>query len=50
VGSAADANAQVQAQHTQQQLNQSVAEGRARADAYRRAFSACLVGRGYTVN
>ena len=50
VGSAADANAQAQAQQTQQQINQSVAEGRARADAYRRAFSACLVGRGYTVN
>jgi hypothetical protein len=50
VGSAADASAQAQAQQTQQQFNQSAAEGRARADAYRRAISACLVGRGYTVN
>jgi hypothetical protein len=50
VGSAADASAQAQAQQTQQQFNQAAAEGRARADAYRRAFGACLVGRGYTVN
>src|SRR6202789_265003 len=49
VGSAADANAQQQARMTQQQINQSAAEGRARADAYRRAIGACLQGRGYTV-
>jgi hypothetical protein len=49
VGSAADANAQAQAQQTQQQINMSAAEGRARADAYRRAIGACLQGRGYTV-
>src|SRR5271163_200501 len=49
VGSAVDANAQAQAQQTQQQINISAAEGRARADAYRRAIGACLQGRGYTV-
>ncbi|HWJ37126.1 MAG TPA: hypothetical protein VNR70_17795 [Steroidobacteraceae bacterium] len=50
VGSAADANAQQQAHMTQQQINQSAAAGRARADAYRRALGACLQGRGYTVS
>ena len=49
VGSAAEANAQKQAQMTQQQIYQSAAEGRAQADAYRRAIGACLSGRGYTV-
>jgi outer membrane lipoprotein SlyB len=49
VGSAAEANAQQQAQVTQQQINQAAAEGRAQADAYRRALGACLTGRGYTV-
>src|SRR5580704_1274919 len=49
VGSAADANAQQQAQQTQAQINQSAAAGRARGDAYRRAIGACLQGRGYTV-
>jgi hypothetical protein len=49
VGSAADANAQQQARQTQEQINQSAAEGRSRADAYRRAIGACLQGRGYTV-
>jgi hypothetical protein len=50
VGSAADASVQQQAQATQQQMNMSAAEGRARADAYRRALGACLQGRGYTVS
>ncbi len=50
VGSAADANAQAQAQQTQQRYNQSAAAGRARADSYRRAISACLQGRGYTIS
>jgi hypothetical protein len=50
VGSAADANAQAQAQQTQQRYNQSAATGRARADSYRRAISACLQGRGYTIS
>jgi hypothetical protein len=49
VGSAADANAQQQARQTQQHFNESAAEGRARADSYRRAIGACLQGRGYTV-
>jgi hypothetical protein len=50
VGSAADAQAQQQAQQTQAQINQSAAEGRARADSYKRAVGACLSGRGYTVS
>jgi hypothetical protein len=50
VGSAADANAQQQAHMTQQQINQSAAAGRTRADSYRRALSACLQGRGYTIS
>ena len=49
VGSAVDANAQAEARQTQQQINVSASEGRARADAYRRAIGACLQGRGYTV-
>jgi hypothetical protein len=50
VGSAADANAQAQARQTQQQINgENAAEGRARADSYKRAIGACLQGRGYTV-
>jgi hypothetical protein len=50
VGSAADASAAEQARQTQQQINASASQGRARADAYRRALGACLQGRGYTVN
>jgi hypothetical protein len=54
VGSAADANAQAQARQAQAQINQEtaaqIAADRARADSYRRALSACLQGRGYTVN
>ncbi|MEP6548222.1 MAG: glycine zipper family protein [Gammaproteobacteria bacterium] len=50
VGSAADANAQTEAQQTQQRYNQGAAAGRARADSYRRAISACLQGRGYTIS
>jgi hypothetical protein len=49
VGSAADANAQEQAQQTQAQVNRRETDGRGRADAYRRALGACLQGRGYTV-
>jgi hypothetical protein len=49
IGSASDANAQAQARQTQQQINESAAAGRARADSYRRAIGACLTGRGYTV-
>lgn len=50
IGSTSDANAQAQAQQTQQQYNQSAASGRARADSYRRAISACLQGRGYSIS
>ncbi len=50
VGSASDANAQSEARMTQAQYNQSAAQGRARADSYRRALGACLQGRGYTVS
>ena len=50
VGSTADANAQAQARQTQQQINMSASQGRARADAYKRALGACLQGRGYTVS
>jgi hypothetical protein len=50
VGSASDANAEQQARMTQQQLNQSAAEGRAHAQSYTRAIGACLEGRGYTVS
>jgi hypothetical protein len=49
VGSAVDANAQAEARQTHQQINVSAAQGRARADSYRRAIGACLQGRGYTV-
>lgn len=50
VGSASDANAQAQANRmTQQQIAQAQAQGQARIDSYRRAFGACMTGRGYTV-
>ena len=48
--SSANANAQAQAQQVQQQVNQNNAQVRAGTESYRRAFSACLVGRGYTVS
>jgi hypothetical protein len=50
VGSSVDANNEQQARMTQAQLNESAAQGRARADSYRRALGACLQGRGYTVS
>jgi hypothetical protein len=54
VGSAADAQAQQQAQYTQQQVNQQNQQQRAAdmagAQSYRRAVTACLTARGYTVN
>jgi len=50
VGSTADASVQEQAHMTQQQVHESAAAGRARADLYRRALGACLVGRGYTIS
>ncbi len=45
IGSAADANAQAQAQAANRQVGAQVAA----ANAYRRAISACLEARGYTV-
>ena len=50
VGSSADASAEQQARMTQQQLNQSAAAGRARANTYTRALGACLQGRGYSIS
>jgi hypothetical protein len=50
VGSTVDASNQAQARMTQDQINQEMAEGRAQADAYRRAIGACLQGRGYTIS
>lgn len=50
VGSSVDASNQAQARQTQAQINESEAQGHARADAYRRAISACLQGRGYTIS
>ena len=53
VGAASDANAQAQAQAEQQRLNQgyaqSYAQMQAAASHYRRAISACLTARGYTL-
>jgi hypothetical protein len=50
----ANANAQAQAQQAQAQANAAnaadAAQGRARAESYRRAIGACLQGRGYTVS
>jgi len=50
VGTASDASARQEANMTQQQINASMANGRARADSYRRALGACLQGRGYTIS
>jgi hypothetical protein len=53
IGTASDANAQAQAQAEQQQYNQAYAQNQAAARAgaanYRRAISACLTARGYTI-
>jgi hypothetical protein len=53
IGTAAEQNANAQAQNqanmTQAQINAQIAQGHARADAYRRALGACLTGRGYTI-
>ncbi|MFI4891202.1 MAG: glycine zipper 2TM domain-containing protein [Steroidobacterales bacterium] len=49
VGSSVDANNQAQAAQTQQQINQQAWADRARVQGYRRAVSACLEARGYTV-
>jgi len=49
LGSAADADARQQAEQAQQ-FNRQAAEGRSRSQDYRRAISACLDARGYSVN
>ncbi len=49
IGASADANAQAQAHMTAEQIAQAQQQGRARLDLYRRAFGACMQGRGYTV-
>jgi hypothetical protein len=50
VGSAADAQAQQEAQMTRQQIYQQRSSDMAEAQAYRRAISACLTARGYTIS
>ena len=50
VGASSDAAAQAQARAEQQAYNQSYAAGSGRrASNYRRAISACLSARGYTI-
>jgi hypothetical protein len=50
VGSAADAQAQQEARMTQDEINQQRASDQAAAQSYRRAISACLTARGYTIS
>jgi hypothetical protein len=54
IGASNDAAAQAQARAEQQQLNQNYAQANQANEIgmnnYRRAVTACLVGRGYTVN
>lgn len=49
IGSTSDANAQAQAHYEQARADQSYARGAAAATSYRRAISACLDARGYTI-
>lgn len=49
IGASSDAAAQAQAREQQQAYNQSYAQGQALAANYRRAISACLTARGYTI-
>jgi hypothetical protein len=49
VGSAVDANNQQQVAQAQRQAYEESAAERARVQAYRRAVTTCLQGRGYTV-
>ena len=49
VGSAVDANNQAQVAEAHRQAYQQAAEDRTQWQAYRRAVSACLEARGYTV-
>jgi hypothetical protein len=49
VGASSDAAAQQQARAEQQAYNQSYAQGQMLSSNYRRAISACLTARGYTI-
>jgi hypothetical protein len=49
IGSSVDANNQAQAAQARQQVYQQAAADRAHVQGYRRAVSACLEARGYTV-
>ena len=49
VGASGDAAAQAQAQAEQQHFDQRYAQGQAASSNYRRAISACLSARGYTL-
>lgn len=49
VGASSDANAQAQANLEQARADRSYAQGEQAANNYRRAISACLTGRGYTI-
>jgi hypothetical protein len=49
IGSSSDAANQAQANAVQRQYNMSYAQAQAGATNYRRAISACLMGRGYTI-
>src|ERR1700733_8358327 len=49
VGASSDAQAQAQAQAEQQAYDQSYAQGQSSSSNYRRAISACLSARGYTI-
>lgn len=49
IGASSDANSQAQANYEQRQYNRSYAQAEAGAANYRRAISACLMGRGYTI-
>jgi len=49
IGASSDASAQAQANAEQRHYNRSYAEAREGAANYRRAISACLSGRGYTI-
>jgi hypothetical protein len=49
VGASSDAAAQQQARAEQQAYDQSYAQGQSSSSNYRRAISACLSARGYTI-
>jgi hypothetical protein len=49
IGASSDAANQAQANAEQRRYNQSYAQAEVGASNYRRAISACLMGRGYTI-